>query len=144
MSSNSKSNGIPLIEHHHQINKINSTLPYSHLDIATRAIHVGSESNLNAASSVIPSLELGTTYEQSKIGVHKGFEYTRSSNPTRLALERLLASLEGADILLEKNLIEDGTDLKEFEGNPAGIAMSSGSAATATVISGLTGLGGRK
>ena len=109
--------------------------------LATRAIHVGSEPSLSASSSVIPDLSLSTTYEQSSIGIHNGFEYSRSSNPNRLALERLLASLEGADALLEKRLREEGR-FDGWQGGPASLSFSSGSAATATVVSGLAGIGG--
>ncbi|KAI5476266.1 cystathionine gamma-lyase [Pseudohyphozyma bogoriensis] len=112
------------------------------LGFATRALHVGSEPELSASSAVIPAIELSTTYSQSRAGVpHKGFEYTRSANPTRLALERVLASLEGADVLLDENLRRDGK-LDDWEFGPAALAFSSGSAATATVVSGLAGNGG--
>lgn len=68
--------------------------------------------------------------------MHAGFEYSRSQNPTRLALERLLASLEKADALLAAAGPPTGDD------GPGALAVSSGSAATATVISGLGGLAG--
>ena len=109
--------------------------------LATRAIHVGSEPALSASSSVIPDLSLSTTYEQSSVGVHKGFEYSRSSNPNRLALERLIASIEGADVLLEQKLRSTGK-IDGWQAGPASLSFSSGSAATATVVSGLAGIGG--
>lgn len=117
---------------------------------ATRAIHVGSEPSLSSSSAVIPSISLSTTYHQSSVGVHSGFEYTRSSNPTRLALERCLASLEGADELLNEALDVEGYTTSEnevgvkgkWEGGPAALAFSSGSACTATVVSGLCEQGG--
>lgn len=108
---------------------------------STRALHIGSEHHLSASSAVIPSIDLSTTYAQSSVGTHRGFEYTRSANPTRLALERLLASLEGADILLDAELEAKGK-LESWEGGPAALAFSSGSAATATIVSGLAGQGG--
>jgi cystathionine gamma-synthase len=45
---------------------------------------------------VVPPLSLSTTFAQSEVGVHRGFEYARSGNPTRQALETCVASLEGA------------------------------------------------
>ncbi|SCZ96885.1 BZ3500_MvSof-1268-A1-R1_Chr4-1g06818 [Microbotryum saponariae] len=110
----------------------------------TRAIHIGSEPYLSSSAGVVPSLDLSTTYAQSAAGQpSKGFEYSRSSNPTRLALERLVASLEGkADIALEKNLRAQGIESKSFGGGPAAVAFASGSAATATVVSGLAGQAG--
>lgn len=135
----------PHINGHSKItnNHNNSKFPHASLGFSSRSLHVGSEPHLSASGSVIPSIELGTTYEQSHVGVHKGFEYTRSSNPTRLALERLLASIELADVQLDENLIKEGFK-ESWESGPAALAFSSGSAATATVISGLCGQGGRK
>ncbi|KAK4052726.1 cystathionine gamma-lyase cys3 [Microbotryomycetes sp. JL201] len=110
---------------------------------ATRAIHVGSEPEMSMSNGVTPSLDLSTTYLQTKVGVHKGFEYTRSSNPTRLALERVISSLEGnADALLANELEQQGKDVATWEAGPAALAFASGSAATATVVSGLAGRGG--
>ncbi|KAM0748159.1 hypothetical protein T439DRAFT_328147 [Meredithblackwellia eburnea MCA 4105] len=135
----------PLDVQHHQ--NPHSAVPtptsthHKHFSFATRSLHVGSEPSLSSSSDVIPELHLSTTYRQSKVGKHKGFEYTRSANPTRLALERLLASLEGADVLLERNLRAEGR-ADSWEGGPAALAFSSGSAATATVVGGLAGQGG--
>jgi len=82
----------------------------------TRAIHVGSEPN-EETGAVIPPISLSTTYKQSAIGVHKGFEYSRSGNPNRNALEKTLASLEA--------------------GGAYALAFASGSATTATVLQSL-------
>lgn len=116
---------------------------HSH-SFATRAVHIGSEPEFSRSGGVSAVLDLSTTYKQTKVGVHSGFEYSRSSNPTRLALERSLASLEGGDVRLSENLAKDG--IEEFsgawEGGPAGVAFSSGSAATATVIQAIVGHGG--
>ena len=46
--------------------------------------------------AVIPPISLATTFAQEAVGKHRGFEYARSGNPTRAALEACLASLEGA------------------------------------------------
>ncbi|KAG0663240.1 hypothetical protein C6P46_002830 [Rhodotorula mucilaginosa] len=116
---------------------------HSH-SFATRAVHIGSEPEFSRSGGVSAVLDLSTTYKQTKVGVHSGFEYSRSSNPTRLALERSLASLEGGDVRLSENLANEG--IEEFsgawEGGPAGVAFSSGSAATATVIQAIVGHGG--
>ena len=62
--------------------------------IATRAIHVGQEPDA-ATGATVPPIHTTSTYTQESPGKHKGFEYSRSGNPTRLSLERCLASLEG-------------------------------------------------
>ena len=61
----------------------------------TRAVHVGQEPD-PATGAVVPPLSLSTTFAQSEVGVHRGYEYARSGNPTRHALETCVASLEGA------------------------------------------------
>ncbi|KAG8962711.1 hypothetical protein FRC03_003865 [Tulasnella sp. 419] len=80
---------------------------------STRAIHVGSEPD-PATNAVIAPISLSTTFKQDAVGVHKGYEYSRSGNPNRDSLETLLASLEA--------------------GGAEAVAFSSGSATTATVI----------
>ncbi|WP_324719710.1 cystathionine gamma-synthase [Salinimicrobium sp. HB62] len=60
----------------------------------TRTIHGGQENTDPAYGSVMPPIYQTSTYKQSTPGGHKGFEYSRSANPTRAALERSLASLE--------------------------------------------------
>ncbi|EEB97073.1 hypothetical protein MPER_03685 [Moniliophthora perniciosa FA553] len=59
----------------------------------TRAIHVGSEPS-EETGAVIPAISLSTTYRQEGVGNHKGYEYSRSGNPNRNALERTLAALK--------------------------------------------------
>lgn len=61
----------------------------------TRAIHAGQPPD-PASGAVVPPLTLSTTFAQSSVGEHHGFEYARSGNPTRAALEECVASLEGA------------------------------------------------
>jgi cystathionine gamma-synthase len=61
----------------------------------TRAIHAGQEPD-PATGAVVPPITLATTYAQEAVGKHRGYEYSRSANPTRTALETCLASLEGA------------------------------------------------
>jgi len=65
------------------------------LGFSTRAIHVGQEPEPTTGAVVTP-ISLSTTFAQEGVGGHKGFEYSRSGNPTRTALETQLASLEEA------------------------------------------------
>ena len=80
--------------------------------LATRALHVGQGPDPATGAVVVP-IHLATTFAQESPGRHKGFEYSRSGNPTRANLEECLASLEGAQ---------------------HGLAFSSGLAATATLM----------
>jgi cystathionine gamma-lyase len=86
--------------------------PKKHLGLATRALHVGQGPDPATGAVVVP-IHLATTFAQESPGRHKGFEYSRSGNPTRSNLEQCLASLEGAR---------------------HGLAFSSGLAATTTVM----------
>jgi cystathionine gamma-synthase len=62
---------------------------------STRAIHAGQEPD-SAVGSVVPPIYATSTFIQDKVGEARGgYEYSRSSNPTRTALEECLASLEG-------------------------------------------------
>lgn len=61
----------------------------------TRAVHVGQAPDA-ASGAVVTPITLSTTFAQDGVGNHKGFEYSRSGNPTRAALETCVASLEGA------------------------------------------------
>lgn len=61
----------------------------------TRAIHVGQDPD-PATGAVVTPISLSTTFRQSAVGQHQGYEYSRSGNPTRAALETCVASLEGA------------------------------------------------
>jgi cystathionine gamma-lyase len=63
------------------------------LDFATRAIHGGQAHDPTTGAVMVP-IYATSTYAQSSPGVHQGFEYARSHNPTRFALERALADLE--------------------------------------------------
>src|SRR5262245_16335608 len=65
------------------------------LGFETRAIHVGQEPDVGSGAVVTP-ITLSTTFAQQAVGDHLGFEYSRSGNPTRAALEACLASLEEA------------------------------------------------
>jgi cystathionine gamma-synthase len=65
------------------------------LGFDTRAVHAGQEPD-PATGAVVPPLSLSTTFAQHGVGGHRGYEYSRSGNPTRTALEICLASLEGA------------------------------------------------
>ncbi|MGQ0617907.1 MAG: cystathionine gamma-synthase [Acidimicrobiia bacterium] len=61
----------------------------------TRAVHAGQAPD-PVTGAVVPPISLATTFAQSAVGEHLGYEYSRSANPTRNVLERCLASLEGA------------------------------------------------
>lgn len=65
------------------------------MKFSTKAIHVGQEADPATGATIVPIYQT-STYTQSRVGEHKGFDYSRTINPTRLALERQLASLEGA------------------------------------------------
>ncbi|GAC1508926.1 MAG: cystathionine gamma-synthase [Candidatus Dormibacteraceae bacterium] len=62
---------------------------------ATRALHIGQGPD-PATGAVVQPIHLATTVAQQGVGKHKGFEYSRSGNPTRAALEECLAGLEDA------------------------------------------------
>jgi cystathionine gamma-synthase len=61
----------------------------------TLAIHAGQDPD-PATGAVVTPIYQTSTYAQEAVGQHKGYEYSRSGNPTRTALERCLAALEGA------------------------------------------------
>jgi cystathionine beta-lyase/cystathionine gamma-synthase len=86
--------------------------PESGYAFDTLAIHAGYEHD-PVTGAVMPPIVLSTTFAQEGPGKHKGFEYGRSGNPTRNALEGCLAALEGAK---------------------HGLAYSSGCAATTNVL----------
>ncbi|HHX64700.1 MAG TPA: cystathionine gamma-synthase [Chloroflexi bacterium] len=79
---------------------------------STRAIHAGQPAD-PATGAVITPIYQTSTYVQEEIGRHKGYEYSRTGNPTRAALESCLAALEGGEF---------------------GLAYSSGLAATDAVL----------
>src|SRR5687768_5664301 len=80
---------------------------------STRAIHAGQDADPATGATVVP-IYATSTYTQEAPGKHKGFEYSRTGNPTRAALETCLASLEGGE---------------------RGLAFASGLAATTAVLS---------
>lgn len=88
---------------------------------ATKVIHGGQEVEATTGA-VMPPIFTSTTYAQESPGVHKGMDYIRAQNPTRYALERMLANLEGSGI---------PRDVDETEG---GFAFSSGCAATGSLF----------
>jgi cystathionine gamma-lyase/cystathionine beta-lyase/cystathionine gamma-lyase/homocysteine desulfhydrase len=65
------------------------------MGFATDAIHVGQEPDAATGAIIVPIYQT-STFVQEELGKHKGYEYARTSNPTRAALERNLAALEGA------------------------------------------------
>lgn len=82
------------------------------VDFETRAIHDGQEPD-PATGAVITPIYQTSTFVHEEVGVHKGYDYSRSGNPTRTALETCLASLESAE---------------------HGLAYSSGLGATTTIM----------
>src|SRR3954468_6662190 len=59
----------------------------------TRAVHTGQAPDAVTGAVVTP-ISLSTTFAQDGVGAHRGFEYSRSGNPTRAALQSCVASLE--------------------------------------------------
>jgi cystathionine beta-lyase/cystathionine gamma-synthase len=66
------------------------------MDFETRAIHEGQEPDPATGALTTPIYQT-STYVQDAVGVHKGYDYSRVANPTRTALQNVLASLEGAE-----------------------------------------------
>ena len=64
--------------------------------LATRAVHAGQRPEDDPAGAIMTPIYQTSTYVQPALGKHKGFEYARTRNPTRDALERNVAALEGA------------------------------------------------
>ena len=65
------------------------------MGFATTAIHTGSEPDEATGSVTVPIYQT-STYAQDALGKNKGYEYARTQNPTRSAVERNIAALEGA------------------------------------------------
>ncbi len=80
--------------------------------LGTKAIHAG-QSPDPTTGAVMPPIYATSTYAQSSPGVHQGFEYSRTHNPTRFAYERCVAGLEGGS---------------------RGFAFASGLAASSTIL----------
>jgi cystathionine beta-lyase/cystathionine gamma-synthase len=64
------------------------------MGFSTKAVHAGIEPDPTSGSLMTP-IHLTSTYHQEELGVNKGYEYSRVSNPTRTVLERNIAALEG-------------------------------------------------
>ncbi|MBK7600535.1 MAG: cystathionine gamma-synthase [Acidobacteria bacterium] len=64
------------------------------MGFATKAIHTGQEPDPTTGAVTVPIYQT-STYAQDALGRHKGYEYARTQNPTRSALEKNLAALEG-------------------------------------------------
>lgn len=63
---------------------------------STRAIHAGQPADPTSGATVVP-ISVSSTFTQTAPGEHKGYDYARSGNPTRTALETCLAALEGGE-----------------------------------------------
>jgi cystathionine gamma-lyase len=85
----------------------------SEYGFSTRAIHAGQDADSATGATVVP-IYATSTYTQEALGKHKGYEYSRTGNPTRAALETCLAAIEGGE---------------------RGLAFASGLAATSAVLS---------
>ncbi len=99
-------------------------MPQLHPDrlaLASLCIHGGQQAD-PATGAVMPPVSLATTYVQRSPGEHAGFVYGRGHNPTRFALERCMAALEGSEL----TEAQDRTC--------GGFAFASGMAATAVVL----------
>jgi len=68
---------------------------YTNKGFSTRALHVGNDPD-PSNGAISPPIFQTSTYVQASPGVHKGYEYSRTHNPTRIRLEECLASLENA------------------------------------------------
>src|SRR5215813_12275894 len=64
------------------------------MGFATKAIHAGQEPDPSTGAITTPIYQT-STYVQDSLGHHKGYEYARTQNPTREALERNIAAIEG-------------------------------------------------
>jgi len=64
------------------------------LDFSTRCVHAGQEPDPTTGAVMMP-IYTTSTYVQQSPGVHKGYDYARTKNPTRMAFERCIADLEG-------------------------------------------------
>src|SRR6202047_4701200 len=64
------------------------------MKFATKAIHVGQEPDPSTGAIITPIYQT-STYVQEELGKHKGFEYGRTQNPTRSAVEHNIAAIEG-------------------------------------------------
>ncbi len=69
------------------------------MDISSKVIHAGGHPD-KETGAIMPPIYQTSTYAQSSPGVHKGYEYTRSHNPTRTRLEECLAAIENAKYAL--------------------------------------------
>ena len=68
------------------------------MEFATKTIHAGQPSEPETGSLIAPIFQT-STYEQDEPGVNRGFDYSRTNNPTRARLEAVLAELEGRAVL---------------------------------------------
>jgi len=66
----------------------------SHARFSTICLHAGQEPDPTTGAIIVPIYQT-STYVQEELGKHKGFEYGRTQNPTRMALERNIAAIEG-------------------------------------------------
>ncbi len=94
------------------------------LSIGTRAIHAGQYPDPSTGAIMTP-IYATSTYVQQSPGVHKGYEYSRTQNPTRMAFERCVANLEGGrqGYAFASGLAAAGTVLELLDSGSHVIAM---------------------
>ncbi|MBK9145225.1 MAG: cystathionine gamma-synthase [Candidatus Melainabacteria bacterium] len=92
--------------------RVSSNQNHKELGFATAAIHAGQEADPTTGALITPIFQTAT-FVLEELGVNRGYQYARTHNPTRAALEQCLASLEGAEF---------------------GLATASGLAAASTVL----------
>ena len=83
----------------------------------TKAIHAGQQPDPTTGAIMTP-IYASSTYVQESPGVHKGYEYSRTHNPTRKALEDCVAALENGSggFAFSSGLLPRGTSKKPFLG----------------------------
>jgi len=76
----------------------------------TIAIHAGQDPDPTTGAAVVP-IYATSTYVQQAPGVHKGYEYSRTDNPTRTALQTQIAALEGVDVGMDGGCVATSSGL---------------------------------
>src|SRR5204862_3451738 len=82
-----------IFAHSSKINSMSETLEMTEYKFGTKAIHAGQEPD-PATGAIMTPIYQTSTYVQESPGKHKGYDYSRSINPTRSAYERCIANLE--------------------------------------------------
>jgi cystathionine gamma-synthase/cystathionine gamma-lyase len=85
------------------------------MEFATKTIHAAQPSEPETGSLIAPIFQT-STYEQDAPGCHRGFDYSRTNNPTRARLERVLAELEGVEhgAVFASGLAAENADIQAY------------------------------